>query len=115
MVKREISDILHTLYRDTLPDVTVIDVSVTPDLRQAHIYYSVLGDENRALDIRHFFTANHKAIRRELSRRIILKYLPHLHFHQDESIERGNRVIELLDDLDHPNATDPEDTTDTQP
>jgi ribosome-binding factor A len=35
----------------------------------------------------------------ELSRHVVLKYTPHLIFHHDESIKRGARVLEILDDI----------------
>jgi len=34
-----------------------------------------------------------------LSRHVVLKYTPHLIFHQDESIKRGARLLEILDDI----------------
>jgi ribosome-binding factor A len=42
------------------------------------------------------------ALQRELSKRVVLKYTPHLHFKLDNSIERGNRVLEIIQDLDEP-------------
>ena len=36
----------------------------------------------------------------ETAKRVVLKFTPHLHFQLDESIERGSRVLDILDELD---------------
>jgi ribosome-binding factor A len=47
--------------------------------------------------------AEHRVVlQRELAKRVILKYTPHLTFKLDESIERGSRVLEIMQDLDEP-------------
>jgi ribosome-binding factor A len=48
--------------------------------------------------------AHRPALQAELSRHVVLKYTPHLIFHLDESIKRGARVLEILDDLGKPTA-----------
>ena len=72
--------------------ITIVHVGVSPDLRHARVYTSVLGgpdDRKAAVD-----TLNRAAgfIRRELTGRIKLKTIPHLSFVQDDSIEEGNRL-----------------------
>ncbi len=42
------------------------------------------------------------ALQTELSRRVVLKYTPHLVFHLDTSIERGARVIEIMQEIETP-------------
>ncbi|MEM9227670.1 MAG: 30S ribosome-binding factor RbfA, partial [Verrucomicrobiota bacterium] len=88
LVKREISDILHTLYQGDTVKLTITEVAVSSDLRNARVYYSVLGDEGDVYLAEKFFAARHRDIRAELSKRIVLKYLPQLKFFQDDSIER---------------------------
>lgn len=107
MIKREVSDILHTVYRDDTADITIIEVCVTADLRQAHVYYSLLSSGDRSADVKRFFIRFNKAIRMELGRRVVLKYLPRLTFHEDDSIERGNRLIELMDQI----ASEPDEAS----
>ena len=47
----------------------------------------------------------HRTImQRELSKRVVLKYTPHLYFKLDDSIERGSRVLKIIQDLDEPPA-----------
>ena len=100
LVKREISQVLHTDYREQAIAITITEVDVSPDLRNARIYYSVLGDESVARKAEKFFSSNRKEIRHKISKVIVLKYLPHLRFYRDSSIERGNRVVELLDEME---------------
>jgi len=100
LVKREISDILHTRYRSEAVYITITGVEVAPDLRNARVYYSVIGDEARLEEARVWLDKNRNEIRHYLGKRIVLKFLPHLTFHNDPSIERGMSVIELLDELD---------------
>lgn len=100
LVKREISDILHTRYQGDAVSITITEVSVSPDLRAARVYYSIIGDEGVAYLAEKFFAARHRDIRQELSKRIVLKYLPTLRFVKDDSIARGTDVLKILDELD---------------
>ncbi len=106
LVKREISQILHTDYREQAVALTVTEVDVSPDLRVAHVYYSVLGDEANARAAEKFFAAKGKELRRKVSQTVILKYLPHFKFFRDNSIERGNRVVDLLNEIAEEDASD---------
>jgi ribosome-binding factor A len=103
VIKRELSDIISreiTFGAQTL--VTVHAVDITPNLRNCHVFVSVIGNpaqKNRALGE----LAEHRVVlQRELAKRVILKYTPHLTFKLDESIERGSRVLEIMQDLDEP-------------
>ena len=46
--------------------------------------------------------ASRKSLQHLLSRRVILKYTPHLHFKLDDTIERGTRIINILEQIDIP-------------
>ena len=70
----------------------------TPDLKSAHVFVSTLGADNGSSVIDKL-EAHRPALQAELSRHVVLKYTPHLIFHLDESIKRGARVLEILDDL----------------
>lgn len=109
LVRREIGEILRTRYQTQSVMITITGVDVMPDLRQARIYYSVLGDNANVIEAEAFFHANHKEIRRELSRRIVLKYLPRLDFVHDTSLERGDQLNRLIDELDIPSETQEDD------
>ena len=99
-LRREISDILHNEIKDPrVGFVSITDVEVTTDLRQAKVYFSVMGtaeDKRRAADGLGSATG---FIRTEVARRIRLHHAPEITFLLDESIERGVRVIDLMNKL----------------
>ena len=64
--------------------------------------YSVLGGEEQARLAEIFFRSKSKEIHQAISKRIVLKYLPKLRFVRDDSIEKGNEVLRILDDLQNP-------------
>lgn len=106
LLKREISDILHTRYQRETVAITVTGVDVSPDHSNAKVFYSLLtsdGDEWRA---QKFLKGMSGRIRFELGKRIVLKRLPALNFEFDESIAQGNRINEIIDGFDT-NDNDP--------
>lgn len=100
LVKREVSDVLHTRYQAESVCITVTGVKVSPDLRQARVFYSVFGDDEQADKARRFLSRESGEIRRFVGKRIVLKYLPWLEFVYDDSIERGMRLNTMIDELD---------------
>jgi len=105
LVKRELSAIIarEINFEDLL--VSINDVDVTPDLKSAHVYVSILGPATGASVIDKL-EAHRPALQAELSRHVVLKYTPHLIFHLDDSIERGARVLEILQDIEKPGGKD---------
>jgi ribosome-binding factor A len=78
--------------------VTVTGVETSPDLRQARVYVSVLGsDDERAATLAGLESA-HGVIQQALASELRMKRTPTLQFVFDESIDRGMRITELLDD-----------------
>lgn len=106
LVKREISDILHTVYKDESVYITVTGVDVSPDLRMAHIFYSVLGGEENESHARRFLEKHKKSLRSQVGKKIVLKYLPQFKFFHDRGLERGTHIIELLNELDDQRSDD---------
>ncbi|HJT79947.1 MAG TPA: 30S ribosome-binding factor RbfA [Chthoniobacterales bacterium] len=105
LVKRELSGIIAREITFEPAIVTINYVDVTPDLKNAHVFVSVLGEKTPASVITKL--EEHRiTLQKELSRHVVLKYTPHLIFHLDNSIERGARVIEIMQELDSPNAND---------
>lgn len=100
LVKREISMILRSRFRGEAIYYTIVDVDVSRDLRHASVYYSVLGDEAQKKEGIQFFAKNASLIRRDLGRNIVIKYLPFLKFKEDTSLKRGDKINQLIDDLD---------------
>ncbi|AGY60163.1 30S ribosome-binding factor RbfA [Gloeobacter kilaueensis] len=103
LIKREVSDML---IKQQIKDlrigagmVSVTDVEVSGDLRQAKIYVSIFGTPEvqkltmAALgDVTGF-------VRQEIGHRIRLRYTPEISFVQDHSLERGARISQLIDQI----------------
>ncbi len=101
LLKREIGEVL----RRELPVgdaglITVNDVAVSGDLHAATVYVSILGKPEQQKNALQMLQKNRKRIRGLVGRAVILKYTPELRFVVDESIEKGNRVLKILEELD---------------
>ena len=89
--------------------VTVTGVDTSPDLRNAIVYYSVLGtDEERTATIAALASAA-SHVRTGVGHKVRLKYTPKLDFRIDESIERGVHMSNLLRELARQHAPDEQD------
>jgi ribosome-binding factor A len=78
--------------------VTVTDVRTSPDLRHARVYVSVLGDEAvRAASLDGLESAN-GYLQRKLGAQLRMKHTPQLTFHHDDTLDRVQRLGELLDE-----------------
>ncbi len=98
-IKREIADILMRKIKDPrIGFVTVTDVELADDLRNAKVFVSVLGAEHAAT-IKGLESAS-AFIRAELGRRMRLKFVPELLFRYDDSAERGAHIMELLSEVE---------------
>lgn len=101
LVKRELSAIIARELNFEEALVSIHDVDVAPDMRKAHVFVSVLGSTQHE-GVLNKLEENRPALQAELSRRVVLKYTPHLVFHLDKSIERGARVIEIMQQIESP-------------
>ena len=101
-IKREVNEILQKKVRDPrVQGVTITDVQMLGDLSVAKVYYTILS--NLASDNQKAQIGLEKAtgtIKRELGRNLKLYKIPDLTFVKDESIEYGNKIDEMLRNLD---------------
>lgn len=99
-IRTAVADILRTGIKDPrMPDmVSVVEVKASRDLSHAHIYISVLGTEQQKKDCLAALRSANGFIRREITRRVRLRISPELHFEIDESIARGIRMSQLIDE-----------------
>ena len=108
LVQRELSAILHRHYQSEAVSITITDVKVSPDLHDARVLISVLGDEETAEKKLRWLRQQATDIRQELGRRIVLKFLPKFEYALDKSVGRVERITRLLDELPpEPPATVP--------
>src|SRR6185312_16353404 len=99
LVKRELSGIIAREINFDSAIVTINQVDVTNDLKNAHVFVSVLGAESEE-SVMKKLEEHRVTLQAELAKHVVLKYTPHLVFHPDHSIERGTRVIEIMQELD---------------
>ena len=78
--------------------VTVTSVDTSPDLRQARVYVSVLGDPDEREATMAGLESAHGVLQQAVATELRLKHTPTLQFVFDESIQRGMRISELLDE-----------------
>jgi len=100
LIQFEISDIIRTRMRDPrLGFVTVTEVAVSADLRNARVYVSILGnkaEKDKSMDILHGAAA---FIQTELSSRVQLRYIPVLKFYLDTSLEYMDKINHIFTEL----------------
>ena len=99
-LRRELGAIVHTMVREHgLPSVSVSDVEVTRDMAHAKVFFTALQSE-RAKEALKGLNELAPEIRHELSHAVRMRHTPELHFHYDDSVDRGERIDALLRDLD---------------
>ena len=105
VVKRELSGIIAREMSFAGALVSINHVDVTSDLKNAHVFVSVLGTDSGESVLSKL--ASHRVtLQAELARHVTMKYTPHLIFHLDDSIQRGARVIEILQEIETPHPED---------
>jgi ribosome-binding factor A len=106
LLQRELSDILRKRYQSESVAVTITEVRVAPDLRDARVFISVVGDEETETKKLRWLRQQAPEIRAEVGKRIVLKFLPKFEYALDTSTVRGTRVLRLLDEIEKPAAPD---------
>ena len=97
---REIAALIPTLKDPRINMMTSITrADVTPDMRYARLFISVLGSEAAMKDTLKGLKSAAGYLRRELSRRLQLRYTPELVFVPDDSITHGAHIMELLESV----------------
>jgi ribosome-binding factor A len=99
-IKRALSEI--ALNDSELPSgmiISITDVELTKDLRYGKVFYSVLGDNDMRDKATQYFEKQAKNLRMELASQIRVKFIPELKYLYDNSIERGQRIDQLLDQI----------------
>ncbi len=99
-VMRELSSVIRELKDSRIPVMTsVVAVHVTNDLRYAKAYISVMGDETTKKKAMDGLNSAGGFIRREIGRRVNLRYAPEFVFELDNSIEHGSHIDKLLKNI----------------
>ena len=99
LIQRELADLLRSEVRDPRVGlVTLTSVDVSPDLSHAKVFFTLLdkerqGETTKALQRAAGF------LRSQLARRMKMYTTPELRFSYDESVERGDRLSQLIDSV----------------
>jgi ribosome-binding factor A len=101
-VKREMGllllrDIKDSRVKNHLTSVT--EVEVTNDLRHVTIYISILGDKEQKDNVMKGLESAKGFIRSEIGKRINLRFVPEMHLRLDESLDKGDRLLSLMNKI----------------
>jgi ribosome-binding factor A len=107
LLKREVGEVIRReIPLNEAGLLTVNEVGVASDLRSATVFVGVIGTPEQRKKAASLLNKESKRLQGLVGRAVVLKYTPHLKFVIDQSIERGNRVLEILDDLEKTSPTD---------
>ena len=101
LLKREVGEIIRReLPVDEAGLINVNDVDVAPNLKNATVYVGILGGNTQKEKGMELLELKRVRIQGLIARGVVLKYTPRLRFVLDESVERGNRVLRILEELE---------------
>jgi ribosome-binding factor A len=107
LLHKEISALLLKGMKDPrIGFVTITAVDVTPDLHLARVYYTVYGSDREKTETAKGLKSAVPYLRRELGRRLLMRYVPYLVFQADASLEYGNRIEGIIRQLHEDNGDD---------
>ena len=121
-IRQELAELIAREVHDPgIGFLTITRVKLTPDLQNARVYYTTIGDEKARKETARALGRATPFLRRQIGRRLRLKHTPELEFFYDESIERQDRIERILLDIqaeraEHPHLNDlPGDDDATEP
>ena len=98
LIRKEISEVILREIRDPRLSglLSVTRVETSADLRYAKVFISLMGSDEEKRQAEEGLAAASGFLRRGLGDRVVLRYIPQLTFHLDDSIEKGSRMLELI-------------------
>ncbi len=101
LIRKEISELIQQQLRDPRLDdfIAVTEVSTSPDLRHAKIFVSSMGGKQEQHKILGVLNSAAGFLRTELAGKVTLRRIPELSFAWDDSIEHGDHILQLLDQV----------------
>ena len=103
LIKKELSAIISKEVSLGSSLVTIHHVSISPDLKNCHLYCGVLQcSADTGQKVFSKLQSMRSSLQQTLAKRVLLKYTPRLHFHLDESIEKGLQVLKIMDEIHIP-------------
>ena len=110
LLKREIITCVERHFEFNNVLVTIHAVDTAPNLKSAKVYVGVIGDEKQTKNVVSGLNRKRGMIQGEMMKRIILRNTPQLTFLTDEAVERGVRVVNILDELGEIDLPEVEET-----
>ena len=100
-IRREVGELLSRTVNDPRIKgiISVTEVDISPDLTQARVFISSMGTEEEKAEVIEGLTAASGFLRRELGGRLRMRYTPALTFERDDSIERGEHLLQLIEQV----------------
>jgi ribosome-binding factor A len=99
-IRVEIAELLAREVHDPgIGFLTITHVKITPDLQQARVYYTTMGDDKVRRESQRALERATPFLRRQLGRRLRLRRIPDLQFFFDESVERQDRIERILQEI----------------
>ena len=112
-IRRDLSELIRAEIRDPrVQQVSLTAVEVTPDYAHAKVFYTALVAESERDALAQGLKRASGFLRHELSRLLMLRTVPELHFVYDTSVERGISLSSLIDSAVARTADDADDATD---
>jgi ribosome-binding factor A len=100
LLQREVSGYLHRRYAAESVAITITSVEITGDLREAKVYYSVLGGADEAEKAGRWLRRRRDEIRATIAKHVVLRHVPLLAFVHDNHAPRTLRIEALLSEID---------------
>lgn len=112
-IKRLVSELLQRRLKDSRITgmVSVTDVEVSGDLRHAKVFVSVYGDEAVQRQTMEGLKSATGLVRSEVGKQLQLRFAPEIQFRLDESIERGAKIAQLLQQISNERKPETEQNT----
>jgi len=107
LIRKTLSEFLYKHVSDPrLERATITGVKTSPDLRIAKIYFTTYGDKTGSEEIAAGFNSARGYLKRQLAGKLGLRYMPEFQFFYDDSLDRGDRIDNLLKSVQQTHETD---------
>ncbi len=108
LIRQEISELLQHQVKDPRLGnfIAVTEVATSADLKYAKVFVSRIGHEKEKQEVLNALASASGFFRRELAGRLKLRYIPVLSFQWDDSLERGDYLLQLIDEVGSDSSTE---------
>ncbi len=112
LIRDEIAGLLQRHVKDPRLSsfISVTDVQTSPDMKHAKIFVSFIGSEEEKQKALSALAGAAGYFRHEMGNNLRMRTIPEISFHWDDSIERGSRILELIDQVESKENPAPNET-----